>query len=198
MNFLAHLHLAAPGRGLMLGGVLADLLTPAEIAALPADVRDGVRLHRLIDGFTDRHPVVQRSIRRVSAGLGWFSGIVIDVYYDHLLARAWADYADQPLRGFADHCYALFHDAAPGLPTEGRRFAHHFAADDRLVRYGTVEGIAETLDRVSARIAARMPTRAVHLRDAMPALLAADAELAADFGVFYPELVAFAAAERGL
>ena len=43
-----------------------------------------------------------------------------------------------------------------------------------------------------------MPTRAVRLRDAMPALLAADAELAADFRVFYPQLVAFAAAERGL
>lgn len=197
MNFLAHLHLAAPGRGLMLGGVLADLLKPAEIAALPADVREGVRLHRLIDGFTDNHAVVQRSIRRVSAGLGWFSGIVVDVYYDHLLARTWADYAAEPLRDFADGCYALFRDAAPGLPDEGQRFAHHFAADDRLVRYGTVEGIAETLDRVSARIAARMPTRAVRLRDAMPALLAADAELAADFRVFYPELVAFAAAEGG-
>jgi acyl carrier protein phosphodiesterase len=198
VNFLAHLHLAAPERGRMLGGVLADLLTPAEIAALPAEVRDGVRLHRLIDAFTDRHPVVQRSVRRVSAGLGWFSGIVIDVYYDHLLARTWGDHAGEPLRDFADRCYALFLDAAPGLPLEGQRFAERFSADDRLIRYGTVEGIAETLDRVSARIAARMPTRAVRLRDAMPDLLAADAELAADFRVFYPELRAFAAADRGL
>ncbi|MFO0800305.1 MAG: ACP phosphodiesterase [Gemmataceae bacterium] len=196
MNFLAHLHLAAPDRGLMLGGILADLLKPVEIASLPTDVVEGVRLHRLIDGFTDRHPVVQRSIRRVSAGLGWFSGIVVDVYYDHLLARTWDEYAAGPLRSFADHCYALFRDAAPGLPAEGQRFAHHFAADDRLVRYGTTDGIAETLDRVSARIAARMPTRAVRLRDAMPALLAADAELAADFRVFYPELIAYATAER--
>jgi len=192
VNFLAHLHLVAPDRGRMLGGVLADLLKPAEIAALPADVRDGVRLHRLIDGFTDSHRVVQRSIRRVSDGLGWFSGIVIDVYYDHVLARNWADYAAEPLRDFADRCYALFRDAASGLPAEGQRFAHHFAADDRLVRYGTTDGIAETLDRVSARIAARMPTRAVTLRDAMPALLAADADLAADFREFYPQLVAFA------
>ncbi|MBN9522408.1 DUF479 domain-containing protein [bacterium] len=198
MNFLAHLHLAAPARGLMLGGVLADLLRPAEIAVLPADVRDGVQLHRRIDAFTDRHAVVQRSIRRVADKLGWFGGIVIDVYYDHLLARSWADYADEPLRTFADRCYALFHEAAPGLPDEGQRFAHHFAADDRLVRYSTVDGIAETLARVSARIAARMPARAVRLEDHLPTLLAADAELAADFRVFYPELVAFAAAERGL
>lgn len=192
MNFLAHLHLAAPTRGLMLGGVLADLLKPAEIAALPADIRDGVRLHRLIDGFTDGHPVVQRSIRRVSDGLGWFSGIVIDVYYDHLLARGWEAYSDQSLRNFADSCYNLFHDAAPGLPAEGQRFAHHFAADDRLVRYSTIDGIADTLDRVSARIAARMPTRAIPLRDAMPALLATDAELASDFREFYPQMIEYA------
>lgn len=194
MNFLAHLHLAAPDPARMLGGVLADILKPAEIAALPADVRDGVQLHRRIDGFTDRHAVVQRSIRRVAAGLGWFSGIVIDVYYDHLLARAWADYADEPLRTFADRCYDLFSAAGPALPPEGQEFADRFGADDRLVRYSTVDGIAETLDRVSARIAARMPTRAVRLRDAMPALLAADADLAADFAAFYPELIAFARA----
>jgi acyl carrier protein phosphodiesterase len=198
VNFLAHLHLAAPERGLMLGGVLADLLTPTEIAALPVEVRDGVRLHRLIDGFTDRHPVVLRGVKRVAGGLGWFAGIALDVYYDHLLARTWGDYAAEPLRDFADRCYALFHDAAPGLPTEGQRFAERFAAEDRLVRYGTLDGIRDTLARVSVRIAARIPSRAIRLEDHLPDLLAADAELAVGFRVFYPELAAFAAAERGL
>jgi acyl carrier protein phosphodiesterase len=192
MNFLAHLHLAAPDPGRMLGGVLADILSRAEIAALPADVRAGVQLHQRIDGFTDRHPVVQQSIRRISDGLGWFAGIVIDVYYDHVLARTWADYADEPLRTFADRCYALFHEAAPGLPEEGQRFADHFSAQDRLLLYGTTDGIAETLARVSARIAARIPSRAVRLEDAMPALLAVDADLAGDFRAFYPQLIAFA------
>ena len=196
MNFLAHLHVAAPAPGLMLGGVLADLLKPADLAALPADVQRGVRLHRRVDAFTDGHPVVQRSIRRVSAKLGWFSGIVVDVYYDHVLARGWPDFDPEPLRAFADRCYALFRDAAPGLPDEGQRFAHHFAADDRLVRYGTVAGLGETLARVSARIAARMPTRAIRLEDAMPDLLAADAGLDADFREFYPQLRAFAAGAR--
>lgn len=198
MNFLAHLHLAAPERGLMLGGVLADLLTPAEITALPADVRDGVRLHRLVDGFTDRHPVVQRGVKRIAGGLGWFAGIALDVYYDHLLARTWDEYALGSLRDFADRCYALFHDAAPGLPPEGQRFAERFAAEDRLVQYGTVDGIRDTLVRVSARIAARIPSRAIRLEDHLPDLLAADAELAAGFRDFYPELTAFAAASRGL
>ena len=174
MNFLAHLHLAAPDPGRMLGGVLADLLTPPEIAALPADVRDGVQLHRRIDGFTDRHPVVQRSIRRVGAKLGWFGGIVIDVYYDHLLARGWADYSPEPLRVFADRCYKLFHTAAPTLPPEGQVFADRFSAEDRLVRYGTTDGIAETLDWVRAlhRLGhAALPDEAAQLAHTLACLL---------------------------
>ena len=98
MNFLAHLHLADPDPALMLGGVVADFARNPEVAALPADVQAGVRLHRLIDGFTDRHPVVHRSIGRVAGRLGWFAGIVIDIYYDHILARDWATYSAEPLR----------------------------------------------------------------------------------------------------
>src|SRR5205814_9853466 len=71
-------------------------------------------------------------------------------------------------------------------------FVRAFIADDRLLRYATAEGIAATLARLSDRIARRMPRHAVRLEAAMPDLLAADAELAADFHAFYPELIAFA------
>ena len=88
MNFLAHLHLSDGTPGSMLGGILADFVKGPDVAALPPDILAGVRLHRHIDAFTDRHAVVQRSIHRVSAKLGWFAGIVIDIYYDHVLAFA--------------------------------------------------------------------------------------------------------------
>ena len=102
MNFLAHLHLSDGTPGSMLGGILADFVKGPDVAALPPDILAGVRLHRHIDAFTDRHAVVQRSIHRVSAKLGWFAGIVIDIYYDHVLAREWGRYSPEPLRGFAD------------------------------------------------------------------------------------------------
>ena len=190
MNFLAHLHLSAGTPASMLGGIAADFVKPAEVKLLPPDVQAGVRLHQQIDSFTDSHPVVRTSIRRLPA-LGWFGGIVVDVYYDHLLARDWGRYSAEPLRAFADRAYAAME---PLIPSAGDAagFLRAMIADDRLVRYGTADGIEETLARLSDRIARRIPKHAVRLEAAMPELVRQDAELAADFHGFYPEVVAHA------
>lgn len=192
MNFLAHLHLSAGTPASMLGGIAADFVKPADVRLLPPDVQAGVMLHRQIDAFTDSHPRVRESIRRLP-GLGWLGGIVIDIYYDHLLARDFTRYSAEPLRAFANRAYAAL---APAVPTAGDAagFLRAMIADDRLVRYGTVEGIADTLARLSDRIARRIPRHAVRLEAAMPELLRQDAELEGDFHAFYPELIAHAAA----
>lgn len=196
MNFLAHLHLADPDPGLMLGGIVADFARNPEVAALPRDVQAGVRLHRLVDGFTDSHPIVQRSIARISPRMGWFSGIVIDIYYDHVLGRDWGDYSAEPLRAFADRAYRLLEEVFPHATPDGQWFIRRLIDRDYLVGYSTIEGITRTLDRVSRRIAERIPKKAVALTEAVPDLLAADAEVSADFHAFYPELMAFAAEQR--
>jgi acyl carrier protein phosphodiesterase len=192
VNFLAHLHLSDGTSGSMLGGILADFVKGPDVAALPPDVIAGVKLHRHIDAFTDRHPVVVRSVARVSEKLGWFAGIVIDVYYDHILARAWDRYSAVPLRVFADRAYSLLEDRFALVPPEASHFVRRFIETDRLLQYATPEGIADTLFRLSGRIMERMPKRDVRLQDSMPDLLAADADLSADFHAFYPELIASA------
>ncbi len=192
MNFLAHLHLSHDSPEHRVGNVIADFIKGFDLSKLPPQMQDGVRQHRAIDAFTDRHARVQRSITRISANWGWFSGIIIDVYYDHLLARDWEAYAPEPLRDFADRMYGILSAFAPGLEQPGRGFIEWFVTDDRLLRYRTVEGIADTLARLSRRIEERMPNRAVRLQDAMPDLRVNDAGLEDDFRVFYPELMAYA------
>ena len=192
MNFLAHLHLSAGTPASMLGGIVADFMRVPDFAALPPDVQDGVRLHRSIDGFTDRHPRVLASVRRVSDRFGWFAGIVIDIYYDHVLARDWPRYSPEPLAAFAGRAYAALETVFPVATDEGKPFIRRFIDHDFLASYATADGIADTLARVSDRIARRIPSRAMRLEGGMPELVAADAELAADFHAFYPELIAFA------
>lgn len=192
MNFLAHLQLSDGTPASMLGGIAADFVKPAAVALLPPDIRAGVRLHRLIDGFTDRHPLVQRSIGRVSARLGWFAGIVIDVYYDHILARNWDRHSAEPLAAFAGRAYAALESLLALAPDEAAGFIRRFIDDDRLMRYATRDGIADTLSRISDRIARRIPKHAIRLEAAMPDLIANDGPLAADFHAFYPDLIAFA------
>jgi acyl carrier protein phosphodiesterase len=196
VNFLAHLHLADPDPGLMLGGVAADFVKPAEIAALPKTVQDGVRLHRLIDGFTDSHPVVRGSIARIAHEYNWFAGIIIDVYFDHILARDWSRYSSEPLGEFARRAYAVLEEAVPQTPEEPASFIRWMIDDNRLVGYATPEGIEDTLARLSRRISRRMPKNAIQLDRAMPLLREQDTNLAADFHSFYPELASFAACTR--
>ncbi len=196
MNFLAHLHLADGDPGDMTGGVAADFVRNPQLHLLAPDVLRGVMLHRAIDGFTDRHPVTLRSISRVARSMGWFGGIVIDIYYDHILAREWGRYSAEPLPDFAARCYAILEAAHVPLPDDARDFLRKFIDQDRLNRYATLDGIEDTLARVSKVIEKRIPNRAIPLTDAMPTLVARDAEIAADFHEFYPELIAFVGEHR--
>jgi acyl carrier protein phosphodiesterase len=197
VNFLAHLHLADGDSGDMAGGVAADFVRNPDLHLLEPDVRRGVMLHRLIDGFTDRHPVTLRSISRVSRQMGWFGGIVIDIYYDHILAREWGRYSAEALADFAARSYRVLEERLTPLPEDARDFMRKFIDQDRLNRYATLDGIEDTLARVTKVIEKRIPNRAIPLTDAMPLLIARDAELAADFHAFYPELMAFVAGRKG-
>jgi acyl carrier protein phosphodiesterase len=192
MNFLAHLHLADGRPGDMAGGVAADFVRNTDLPRLTPEVVRGVMLHRAIDGFTDRNPNTLRSIARIAKEMGWFAGIVIDIYYDHILAREWARYSAEPLPDFAARSYSVLEAHLPGLTDGATDFIRQFIDDDRLNQYGTLPGIEETLARVARVIAKRIPHRAMWLPDALPLLVARDADIAADFHAFYPELMAFA------
>jgi len=193
VNFLAHLHLAAPHPDAIVGNAIADLIRGPDLSLLPPAIQAGVRTHRKIDAFTDSHRVVNRSIARISGRWGWFSGIVMDIYYDHVLATEWPRYCAEPYRDFADRMYDVLEAAKPHVNAEGRHFLEMFRATDRLGQYATPAGIADTLARVSERIAKRIPKRALPLEEAMPELTALHGELRDDFGAFYPELQRYAA-----
>jgi acyl carrier protein phosphodiesterase len=190
MNFLAHLYLSDDTPAAMAGNLLADFVKGPDVASLPADIQAGIRHHRRVDAFTDRHPLVQRSITRVGRRWGWFSGILIDVYYDHILAADWDRYSQTPLRAFADHAHRSILSVADVVPPVARDYAFRLVGSDRLVRYADPAGVEEALARLSVRIAERMPTRAVQLHGAMTDLRAAHAGLCDDFHAFFPELIA--------
>src|SRR5579883_592599 len=194
MNFLAHLYLSDDTPAAMAGNLLADFVKGPDVARLPADVQAGVRHHRRVDAFTDRHPLVQGSITRIGREWGWFSGIIIDVYYDHILAANWDRYSPLPLRAFADHAHRAVLTLADVLPAEARGYAFRLIESDRLVSYARLAGVEEALHRLSDRIAERIPTRAVRLEGAVPDLRAVHPRLEDDFHEFFPQIAAFSGA----
>jgi len=194
LNFLAHLYLSADDPEAMVGNLVADFVKGPDLDKLSPGVMAGVRQHRSVDAFTDRHPVVQRSIGRIAKDWGWFSGIIIDVYYDHILAVDWQRYSDVPLRTFADRAYQLIRESAAHIPESERESALRFVEADRLMSYALPDGsgVERALNRLSVRIAERIPKRARQLDEAMPAPRAAHPELAEDFHEFFPQAVELA------
>ena len=89
MNFLAHAHLSGENDEILFGNFIADAVKGKQMEKYETDVQAGIRLHRQIDTFTDNHAVVRRSVNRVRSEYGRYSGVVMDIYYDHFLAKDW-------------------------------------------------------------------------------------------------------------
>lgn len=149
MNFLAHALLAGAAPADRLGAVLGDFVKGPLPAGLPSDVAAGVALHRRIDSFADAHPAFRRSRARVSRRRQRYGGIMVDMFYDHLLARHWAIFCDEPLEAFSARLYALL-DAHPHLlPERLARVLVFMKQDNWLASYRDSAQVGLALDRLS-------------------------------------------------
>lgn len=187
MNVLAHALLAGDDAALRLGGVMGDFVhgTPAD--HLPARVRDGIYLHRAIDSFTDRHDEVRAARERMPAPFRRYAGILLDMWFDHCLARDFARWSNMPLATYSTRLRDELHAAGPLLPDHLKRFLAYMDANDLPAGYRDPEAIGKALRGISQRL-----SRANPVGDALPLLLEQDDLLRATFERFFPDLKTFA------
>jgi acyl carrier protein phosphodiesterase len=188
MNYLAHLYCSPPHEDAWLGSLLGDFVKGPLGDRYRGAVGAAIVVHRRLDSYTDAHAAVQRSRSRVSAARRRYAGIMIDMFYDHFLARSWSEFHDEPLDAFSARVYALLERRHAELPERLRLVAPRMAAHDWLGSYANTANIARALDGISARL-----RRANRLRGAGEELLADYAGFEADFRAFLPEVKAFAA-----
>lgn len=162
---------------------------------LPADAPERIaaacRLHRCIDAFTDTHPLVAQSKNRLRDRHGRYAGILVDIFYDHYLARDWAQYSDQPLADYVAHVYRSLDSAREHIPLNMHQPLDRMIEQNWLECYAHVDGIRLTLQRMSIGLTKRF-SRPVDLAIAASELLDQGEALAADFHAFFPQLVAYA------
>lgn len=182
MNFLAHALLAGDDPALIVGGIVGDWIKGPLPGPLPADLARGVALHRAIDTFSETHPDFQASRRRLSPARRRYAGVLVDIYYDHLLARDWARYHAQPLDAYCRRVYRHLAERLDALPEPARPALARMAQQDWLGSYATLAGIADVLDRMSRR--ARRPNP---LAGGEVELQAAVDAYAADFARYLPD-----------
>lgn len=184
MNFLAHLLLGGEDADAQVGSILGDFLKGGIPPELPPAMAESVRLHRRVDSFCDSHPSFQRSRRRIPVPRRRFAGIVIDLSYDHLLARHWHHWCGHSLDDYARRAYARLLVHRRHQPDAMRRVVSAMAAGDWLGSYRNLAAVATALDRIALRF--RRPTP---LPGAVTDVERAYAGLEQDFLEFFPAVL---------
>ena len=155
MNFLAHALLAGDDPALVVGGVVGDWIKGPLPAGLPADLARGVALHRAIDSHAETPPAFRRSRARVSAPRRRYAGVLVDIFYDHLLASDWEALQQRPFAEFRYGVYRAISARLTDLPEQAHLGLELMATQDWFHSYARIEGIADVLVRMSHR--ARRP-----------------------------------------
>lgn len=187
MNFLAHLYLAGNNEGLILGNFIADMVKGKAYENYPKEVQAGILMHRQIDTYTDTHPIFLQSKHRIQPLQGRYSGVVTDLYYDHFLAKEWANFSDENLEDFVCGNYKLLIKNFRILPERARYLLPFMIRQNWLVNYANLFPLSLIFDRMDKRTDYRsgMKTSVDTLRKYYP-------EIKNDFQLFMPEISDFA------
>jgi acyl carrier protein phosphodiesterase len=106
VNYLGHLFFSNDDPNLMYANLFGDFVKGKEWESMRPEIRYGILLHRKIDNYIDHHPQVQALMHTLYDELPKISGIAVDLYFDHLLARNWSDYHPLPLEDFVEKFFA--------------------------------------------------------------------------------------------
>lgn len=193
MNLLAHAHLSGSNNDILLGNFIADAVKGNKKLDYNPTIQQGIALHRKIDEFTDNHWVVRQSIGRVKQHFSRFSGVVVDIYYDHFLARNWHEYDNRELPVFAAHVYGILTRNVFILPHRTKRLLPFLVSQNWLTAYADFSGLQYVfygMDRKTGRISG--------MDKAIEVLKQNYGGLHDDFKLFYPELTEYAKAQLKL
>lgn len=151
MNFLAHIYLSGDDKGIIIGNFIADGIKGKKYLKYPEQIKKGILLHRAIDSFTDQHPTVKKSTKRLHKNYGHYSGVIVDILYDHFLAKNWKTYHQQPLNLYIEDFYDLLEDNYSLLPHRIQVMMPYMIADNWLLSYATIKGISTILTKMNRR-----------------------------------------------
>lgn len=191
MNFLAHIYLSGNNNLVAIGNFMADGIRGNKYKTYPKDIQIGILLHREIDTFTDAHPIVRQSTKRLHKNYSHYSGVIVDILYDHFLAKNWSEYSKIPLDVYVNNFYNIVNTHFEILPTRTQKMMPYMMADNWLLNYASIEGIQRVLNGMNRR------TKYVSGMDkATVELQKYYTEFENEFTQFFTELIAFANIKR--
>lgn len=186
MNFLAHIYLSGQNDQIRLGNFMADSIKGKKYLKYSKDIQKGIILHRAIDYYTDTHPIFKEGVQRLFPIYGHYSGIIIDIFYDHFLAANWKNYSEIPLKKYTLKFYQLLEENIETLPAKVRNFMPYMIRDNWLLSYAEIEGIDQVLAGMNRRTGSKsgMNLATKELKQYYP-------EFQQEFERFFEDLIKF-------
>lgn len=151
MNFLSHIYLSGDSTEILMGNFIGDFVKGRQVKNYPKGIQKGIMLHREIDFFTDNHPIVSLGKDKLRKSQGHYSGVVLDIFYDHFLAANWTNFSSIPLRDFASATYLKLQGNLSLLPPKAQFMLPYMVRDNWLVSYKSIEGIKKACKGMAQR-----------------------------------------------
>lgn len=186
LNYLAHSYLSFENTELIIGNFIADSIVGNRFDGLTPGIIKGITLHRKIDSYTDSHPVFLTSKHRFTKDFGKYNGVLMDIIYDHFLAKNFHLYSANELQTYSSNIYKILDDHHQFLPENAKRFYNYMTERNVLYHYSTLNGIETVLNHLSHRIRHRY-----QLDLAIPVLKEHYEDIEQEFFAFFEEITAF-------
>lgn len=151
MNFLAHIYLSGENDLIKIGNFMADGIRGKQFEHFPSEVQKGIMLHRFIDTYTDSHDTFRQSTKRLHEKYHHYAGVIVDIFYDHFLAKNWSQYSDEKLEDFVSRFYNSLHNNYSILTEKTQGLMPYMIERNWLLSYRTVEGIHNILTQMDRR-----------------------------------------------
>lgn len=162
---------------------MADSIRGNRYLQYPDEIKKGILLHRFIDTFTDAHLIYRKSKHRLHEKYGHYSGVIMDIVYDHFLAKNWNHYSDEKLEEYSDSFYKLLQANYDILTEKTKGMLPYMMGRNWLVSYATLEGLEMILFQMDHRTKNR-----VHMHEAIAEIRQYYTEFEEEFTLFFEEL----------
>ena len=186
MNFLAHIYLSGSSDLIKIGNFIADGVRGNQYLAFDPQIQKGIVLHRAIDSFTDLHPLFRKCTKRLHSQYHHYSGVIVDIFFDHFLAKNWNTYSEEPLENFVANFYLSLTTYEMHLTEKAKMMQPYMIEQNWLLNYRSIDGIEKILTQMDRR------TKNVSMmRNSVTELKLYYSEFEHHFTDFFEELRAF-------
>ena len=151
MNFLAHIYLSGDNDLIKIGNFMADGIRGKHYEYLPTEVQKGIVLHRAIDTYTDAHPIFRQSTKRLHHRYHHYAGVIVDIFYDHFLAKNWSNYSNEKLEDYVKRFYDSLETHRDILTEKTVHLKPYMIEHNWLVNYQYTNSIARILTQMDHR-----------------------------------------------